>query len=97
MTDRPKCIECKTASAEKNHHKEGFFFERCTKCRKAKYGIYYGKAKYKYRSLIEKEKCENCSFFPTHKCQLDIDHIDGNKKNNSISNLMVLCANCHRL
>jgi len=28
--------------------------------------------------------------------QLDVDHIDGNKKNNDISNLMTLCANCHR-
>ena len=27
----------------------------------------------------------------------DIDHIDGNHKNNNIENLQTLCANCHRL
>ena len=30
-------------------------------------------------------------------CQLDIDHIDGNRENNDIINLQTLCANCHRL
>jgi 5-methylcytosine-specific restriction endonuclease McrA len=28
---------------------------------------------------------------------LDIDHVDGNKANNDPSNIMTLCANCHRL
>jgi len=32
-----------------------------------------------------------------HPCQLDIDHKDGNRNNNNISNLQTLCANCHRL
>ena len=42
-------------------------------------------------------KCSNCGFVPLHICQLDVDHIDGNKNNNDISNLQTLCANCHRL
>jgi len=28
---------------------------------------------------------------------MDIDHIDGNRENKDRTNLMVLCANCHRL
>jgi hypothetical protein len=45
----------------------------------------------------KKDVCENCGFIPMHKCQLDVDHIDGNHNNNDILNLQTLCANCHRL
>ena len=41
--------------------------------------------------------CAVCGFVPVHVGQLDIDHIDGNHKNNNPYNLQVLCANCHRL
>jgi 5-methylcytosine-specific restriction endonuclease McrA len=41
--------------------------------------------------------CIRCGFVPEHPVQLDVDHIDGNNKNNDISNLQTLCANCHRL
>lgn len=44
-----------------------------------------------------KDSCERCGFVAKHECQLDVDHIDGNKKNNDPSNYMTLCANCHRL
>lgn len=47
--------------------------------------------------MFKKDKCEQCNFVPVHSCQLDVDHIDGNKDNNSESNLQTLCANCHRL
>jgi len=47
----------------------------------------------KHKKLV----CESCSFIPVHSCQLDVDHIDGNHKNNSLDNLQTLCANCHRL
>lgn len=46
---------------------------------------------------INKENCDECGFTPKHPCQLDIDHIDGNHKNNDNTNLRVICANCHRL
>lgn len=51
---------------------------------------------YKYRKHV-KEVCEKCGFIPEDICQLDVDHIDGNHKNNDSSNLQTLCANCHRL
>jgi len=49
-----------------------------------------------YRKYL-KDKCEHCGFIPLHKCQLDVDHIDGDHKNNAPENLQTLCANCHRL
>ena len=45
----------------------------------------------------KKDSCGECGFKPVHMVQLDVDHIDGNRKNNDLSNLQTLCANCHRL
>lgn len=48
--------------------------------------------------LIHRKKyCERCGFIAVHECQLDVDHIDDNHENDDPSNLMTLCANCHRL
>lgn len=49
-----------------------------------------------YRKF-KKHYCEQCGFKALDPCQLDVDHVDGNHKNNEISNLQTLCANCHRL
>ena len=49
-----------------------------------------------YRTF-KKEVCERCNFVPEDKCQLDVHHEDGDKKNNEEDNLKTLCANCHRL
>ena len=43
------------------------------------------------------EKCENCQI--THwngkKISLHIDHVNGNRKDNRLKNLKILCPNCH--
>ena len=56
----------------------------------------YSSKKKEYRTH-KKNYCENCGFVAIHKCQLDVDHIDGNHNNNNLDNLQTLCANCHRL
>lgn len=68
----------------------------------SKYRCSFLAAKNKRHSLrphtrYRKESCETCGFIPQHGSQLDVDHIDGNSKNNDPSNLQTLCANCHRL
>jgi 5-methylcytosine-specific restriction endonuclease McrA len=45
----------------------------------------------------KKSYCEECGFVAVDKCQLDVDHIDGNRLNQSPDNFRTLCANCHRL
>lgn len=54
------------------------------------------KRDYSYLAF-KKDSCEQCGFIPIIKEQLDVDHVDGDPSNSSQSNLMTLCANCHRL
>jgi len=88
----PLCANCGEQPCHpKTKSKHGFTIYRkyCKSCYTGKY--------FKPWVLHKKETCEECGFVPTHSCQLDVDHIDGNKKNNDPSNLKTLCANCHRL
>jgi len=85
---RPICI-CGSLVAKNHKRKDGTYgwSTQCSHCSPSRHP--YRKYKKKY--------CEECGFVAIHKVQLDVDHIDGNHKNNDISNLRTLCRNCHSL
>lgn len=55
----------------------------------------------KYLFLINNNKCSLCGWgeknIYTQKIPLQVDHINGDWKNNTEQNLKLLCANCHSL
>ena len=81
---RPICEVCGVHPVEKSGCGK-YWRKKCRSCRKRPYTIH------------KKDACEICGFVAEHRCQLDVDHIDGDKKNNDPSNLRTVCANCHRL
>jgi 5-methylcytosine-specific restriction endonuclease McrA len=78
------CLICKKEFKYKPNKK--FCKRRCKEANKKTPYVKY-----------KKDYCESCGFIPKHRCQLDVDHINSDHKNNTKSNLQTLCANCHRL
>lgn len=96
------CKECNERPCKKRSANSDKYRTMCSWCEKRKYGYkearkrYNKKNKRPYRKHLG-DKCDSCGFIPINKCQLDVDHIDGDHKNNNLTNLQTLCANCHRL
>lgn len=84
-TIRGNC-ECGNLAEFLRYDKDGnrLYRNRCTSCKRK-------------GRRTKKECCERCGFFPEHKCQLDVDHLNMNPSDNRPKNLITLCANCHRL
>jgi len=56
-----------------------------------------GEKTYRNRALnLLDNKCSCCNYSEYIEL-LDVDHIDGNRKNSDISNLQILCVKCHAL
>lgn len=55
----------------------------------------------KYLIKLYGEKCMKCGWCEknpyTENIPIELEHIDGNFKNNNIKNLILLCPNCHSL
>ena len=88
----PQCPDCGNLCAKRGLTKNGYirWYGFCSACKTK------NKVKFSYRKH-KKDHCEICGFIPKIPQQLDVDHIDGNKKNTDSSNFQTLCANCHRL
>lgn len=72
------------------------FKKRCEECIRRSRAIRLNG----HRDFVLKHKkphCEECGFVAEHPCQLDVDHIDGDRENARPENFRTLCANCHRL
>lgn len=76
---RPLC-NCGTPVEQKGKTKNGFAIW-ASGCTNCKY----------HARKNKKDYCEKCG--GTEK--LELDHIDGNRSNNNINNLMTLCSKCH--
>jgi len=50
---------------------------------------------YKLRKSVTVDKCKRCGY-NEFAGSLHVHHMNKNRYNNNISNLIVLCANCHR-
>lgn len=50
-----------------------------------------------YEAGIKENKCEECGIdkWQNKIIECELDHIDGNRSNHSLSNLKILCPNCH--
>ena len=86
------CVSCginKQTQARRDKYRNIVYRPYCQSCVK--------KMQRKKNVYKKSVMCEHCGFVALHPCQLDLDHIDGNNKNNNPSNLRTLCANCHRL
>lgn len=79
-TERPLC-GCGKPAMRKDYTLKGFAIW-ATNCCSCRY----------IARLNKKDKCEKCGT----KENLNIDHIDGNRSNNSPDNLKTLCWPCHK-
>jgi 5-methylcytosine-specific restriction endonuclease McrA len=49
------------------------------------------------RAGMKEALCESCGLreWQGEPIQLELDHIDGDRSNNTLANLRMLCPNCH--
>lgn len=93
-----RCKDCNNKIYPRNNKTE-----RCRKCEtihKILNGTYRGKnAIRNYLIKIRGYICEECKNIEWRgkSIPLDLHHIDGNKNNNNLKNLKLLCKNCHGL
>lgn len=56
-------------------------------------GAFRGKYYINVAFRAYKAKCSMCGL--DEECCLEVHHVDGDRSNNTVNNLIILCANCH--
>lgn len=107
-----KCLNCEREIKQKNKYCSNVCqkeFEYKLYIDEWKNGIQSGlKGEYQISNHIKtylfnkyNNKCARCSWgeknIYTNKIPLEVEHMDGNYKNNNEENLILLCPNCHSL
>ena len=89
VKDRPLC-EC-----GKPTERDGVYWRSiCSACRERNRtkprlsGLRFYYSRYK----LDFNHCQQCNW----EGICDVHHIDGNRQNNTVENLQILCPNCHR-
>lgn len=101
----PQCISCKN---DITHEGSIYCSTKChleekRKKRLSDYNAGIVSSQTAKNILIELfgKKCMQCGWAEinpvSNKCPIELEHSDGNSKNNSPSNLKLLCPNCHSL
>jgi len=97
--ERPLC-RCGMRPVAINYYKKGkaYYRTQCDKCiRRDKKLQTTSKTEWKASGYKKKDHCEKCGFKADNSIQLDVYHLDSNRKNNNWKNLRTVCANCHRI
>ena len=99
MAELPYKVKCKKCSVE--FMAFSTHCRRCVECAKIDHSIlFYPKVFYKNRKIIfdrDEYKCQCCGCQPDgqNTNKLVCHHIDCDRQNNSPSNLITLCIQCH--
>lgn len=86
------CEHCNENPQEPNRAKNRTNYRRfCASC-------YTKRKKKKYNPEYKrKDFCEACGDRPLIPQLLQMDHLDGNSKNNDLKNYWTLCVTCHQI
>jgi hypothetical protein len=87
------CINCKPFKRKKNNYWDVINGNRTIKRANISFKNFL------FNNNIKEEKCESCSLeeWYNKKIIFQLHHKDGNKHNNILENIEILCPNCHTM